>query len=151
MLAVFFFSSRRRHTRCALVTGVQTCALPIYGFEVEGMVRPDPDWVINLGFSYLHTKVTDDKFTSNPRDFGGGREDAVIIKDITNGANCAVASGTAGNALGANSFVNFVNNTINTAGIDVNGNGSVGPGQGDILPGAEIGRASCRERVCQYG
>src|SRR3546814_3718414 len=25
-----FFSSRRRHTRCALVTGVQTCALPIY-------------------------------------------------------------------------------------------------------------------------
>src|SRR3546814_4444012 len=28
---IFFFSSRRRHTRCALVTGVQTCALPIYG------------------------------------------------------------------------------------------------------------------------
>src|SRR3546814_4772514 len=27
---LFFFSSRRRHTRCALVTGVQTCALPIY-------------------------------------------------------------------------------------------------------------------------
>src|SRR3546814_3169897 len=26
---LFFFSSRRRHTRCALVTGVQTCALPI--------------------------------------------------------------------------------------------------------------------------
>src|SRR3546814_19623732 len=26
----FFVSSRRRHTRCALVTGVQTCALPIF-------------------------------------------------------------------------------------------------------------------------
>src|SRR3546814_1503618 len=26
---LFFFASRRRHTRCALVTGVQTCALPI--------------------------------------------------------------------------------------------------------------------------
>src|SRR3546814_6076728 len=26
----FFFSSRRRHTSCALVTGVQTCALPIF-------------------------------------------------------------------------------------------------------------------------
>src|SRR5881628_1144173 len=26
----FFFSSRRRHTRCQSVTGVQTCALPIY-------------------------------------------------------------------------------------------------------------------------
>src|SRR3546814_15869179 len=32
---VFFFSSRRRHTRCALVTGVQTCALPI--LSVEGI------------------------------------------------------------------------------------------------------------------
>src|SRR3546814_5260326 len=29
MYLFFFFSSRRRHTRCALVTGVQTCALPI--------------------------------------------------------------------------------------------------------------------------
>src|SRR3546814_10871706 len=28
--SLFFFSSRRRHTRCALVTGVQTCALPIF-------------------------------------------------------------------------------------------------------------------------
>src|SRR3546814_6422887 len=30
MVVAFFFSSRRRHTRCALVTGVQTCALPIF-------------------------------------------------------------------------------------------------------------------------
>src|SRR3546814_17261185 len=29
LVFLFFFSSRRRHTRCALVTGVQTCALPI--------------------------------------------------------------------------------------------------------------------------
>src|SRR3546814_18128409 len=29
MFLLFFFSSRRRHTRCALVTGVQTCALPL--------------------------------------------------------------------------------------------------------------------------
>src|SRR3546814_6610139 len=34
---LFFFSSRRRHTRCALVTGVQTCALPIDpGFKSGG-------------------------------------------------------------------------------------------------------------------
>src|SRR3546814_2619428 len=32
---MFFFSSRRRHTRCALVTGVQTCALPIYFVEAH--------------------------------------------------------------------------------------------------------------------
>src|SRR3546814_2272916 len=29
VIFIFFFSSRRRHTSCALVTGVQTCALPI--------------------------------------------------------------------------------------------------------------------------
>src|SRR3546814_6631645 len=32
----FFFSSRRRHTRCALVTGVQTCALPICFGQLNG-------------------------------------------------------------------------------------------------------------------
>src|SRR3546814_6205603 len=36
----FFFSSRRRHTRCALVTGVQTCALPIYYALVAGLIMP---------------------------------------------------------------------------------------------------------------
>src|SRR3546814_13566726 len=36
----FFFSSRRRHTRCALVTGVQTCALPIHAIqETAGALR----------------------------------------------------------------------------------------------------------------
>src|SRR3546814_3680000 len=35
---VFFFSSRRRHTSCALVTGVQTCALPI---SVGDCMKPD--------------------------------------------------------------------------------------------------------------
>src|SRR3546814_3530997 len=33
---MFFFSSRRRHTRCALVTGVQTCALPICKGTLDG-------------------------------------------------------------------------------------------------------------------
>src|SRR3546814_5793858 len=42
-------ASRRRHTRCALVTGIQTCALPIYGCKagsgptrVAAPVPPDP-------------------------------------------------------------------------------------------------------------
>src|SRR3546814_1952239 len=35
----FFFSSRRRHTRCALVTGVQTCALPISFCGVKFMAE----------------------------------------------------------------------------------------------------------------
>src|SRR3546814_2518802 len=35
-LSFFFFSCRIRHTRCALVTGFQTCALPIFGLTPEG-------------------------------------------------------------------------------------------------------------------
>src|SRR3546814_1544591 len=35
---MFFFSSRRRHTRCALVTGVQTCALPIFDILIFAMI-----------------------------------------------------------------------------------------------------------------
>src|SRR3546814_8567226 len=37
VLIIFFLSSRRLHTRCALVTGVQTCALPICR---RGVARP---------------------------------------------------------------------------------------------------------------
>src|SRR3546814_18226061 len=40
---VFFFSSRRRHTRCALVTGVQTCALPICSIVTVGRQRINLD------------------------------------------------------------------------------------------------------------
>src|SRR3546814_12221070 len=49
-LLCFFFSSRRRHTRCALVTGVQTCALPILGLfgNLAGIYSP----VIGLAISF---------------------------------------------------------------------------------------------------
>src|SRR3546814_8043541 len=43
----FFFSSRRRHTSCALVTGVQTCALPISdidALQVDGLRVLDHAW-----------------------------------------------------------------------------------------------------------
>src|SRR3546814_7897877 len=38
----FFFSSRRRHTRCALGTGVQTCALPIWSTVVARLPPRHP-------------------------------------------------------------------------------------------------------------
>src|SRR3546814_8362905 len=48
IIVSFFFSSRRRHTRCALVTGVQTCALLIFviltliaALEVSLLIRKD--------------------------------------------------------------------------------------------------------------
>src|SRR3546814_5858675 len=55
---MFFFSSRRRHTRCALVTGVQTCALPIYQIDplVEKIIRSFYDG--NLRRAAGRNKVT---------------------------------------------------------------------------------------------
>src|SRR3546814_14077413 len=41
MYVLLVFSSRRRHTRCALVTGVQTCALPIYAAHCHRVVGDD--------------------------------------------------------------------------------------------------------------
>src|SRR3546814_5043171 len=81
VMLCFFFSSRRRHTRCALVTGVQTCALPISRND-----RADPD------------------------------EEAL--------------HGIAGSALAIGQVVSHKGT--------------------ERLHGDEIGRASCRERVCQY-
>lgn len=78
----------------------------IWGVEVESVIRPDPDWVINLTFSYLNAEVAGDQFFSNPRDPGGGDPDAVIIKDISNGAHCAVTGPAPGVA---DAFVAGVN------------------------------------------
>src|SRR3546814_3769545 len=54
----FLFSSRRRHTRCALVTGVQTCALPI---------------LADRGFLLRHTR-------GMPRDAGLGGGDLCLCR-----------------------------------------------------------------------
>ncbi len=88
----------------------------IWGIEVEGVVRPIPPLAINLGFSYLNTEVSSDKFLADPRDPSGGRSDAVIIKDITNGSNCAVVS-NAGVAAISNGFVAAANSAINGGAI----------------------------------
>src|SRR3546814_5325449 len=41
-IVIFFCSSRRRHTICALVTGVQTCALPISAGSLHDKARAGP-------------------------------------------------------------------------------------------------------------
>src|SRR3546814_10882972 len=92
----FFFSSRRRHTRCALVTGVQTCALPIWG----------PGGFARTLFASLRgpSQVRGAEPETNDR--------------LRRPTAAAVHSRPAGGRLHR------------------------------LL--AEIGRASCRERVCQY-
>src|SRR3546814_6124910 len=56
MYIVFFcFSSRRRHTRCALVTGVQTCALPIY--RLAGRRIGGVQVVVRLSLRHLAVAV----------------------------------------------------------------------------------------------
>src|SRR3546814_4768361 len=93
VVCVFFFSSRRRHTRCALVTGVQTCALPISEYRKQSI---------------------DD------------------LPDV-NSLN--------GNLLGL------------TAATPTVGKDSVKEVYGEVfvpILADKIGRASCRERVCQY-
>src|SRR3546814_2969608 len=97
LVFVFFFSSRRRHTRCALVTGVQTCALPILpGAElfrldvVEACVPPD---------RLMETAKS-------------------LARDIASKSPVAIR---------------LAKQALNT-----------------IEEMSQIGRASCRERVCQY-
>lgn len=84
----------------------------IYGIEAEAIVAPIPAFVVNMNASVLKTEVSQDKLLVNPRDVSGGRSDAVIIKDITNGSNCAVVPTTAGNVVGVNTFVAAFNSAV---------------------------------------
>src|SRR3546814_6733080 len=51
-MLLLFFSSRRRHTRCALVTGVQTCALPIFRMADPG--EPASARIVADGLGYAN-------------------------------------------------------------------------------------------------
>lgn len=84
----------------------------IYGVEGDAIISPIRALAINLGFSYLNTKISSDKFETNPRDPSGGRSDAVIVKDVTTAANCAVIPTVAGNAAASNGFVAAVNRSL---------------------------------------
>jgi outer membrane receptor protein involved in Fe transport len=86
----------------------------VYGVEGEFIIQPTRRLAININASYLKTEVASDKFLADPRDPSGGRSDAVIIKDISNGANCAVVNNGAGGQAATRGFVNFVNNAINS-------------------------------------
>src|SRR3546814_471893 len=61
IVLVCFFSSRRRHTRCALVTGVQTCALPI-SYKLEGYLDAHLGNFMDRGFEgAINLPIVDQK------------------------------------------------------------------------------------------
>lgn len=89
----------------------------IYGVEGEFILEPVENLVFNISGSVMKTKVTSDKFLANPRNPAGDREDAVIIKDISNGSNCAVINNGPGGQAATRAFVNNVNAAINAGAI----------------------------------
>src|SRR3546814_4319964 len=114
----FIFSSRRRHTRCALVTGVQTCALPISLKAVlDGGIEGRPDNVILYATSNRRHLLPRDMM-ENERSTAINPHEAVEEK--------VSLSDRFGLWLGFHSC-----------------------SQEDFFA-MQIGRASCRERVCQY-
>lgn len=102
----------------------------IYGFEAEALIRPVPNFTVNLNFSHLKTKITSGTLFADTRDPSAGRADAVIIKDITNGSNCAVTSNS-GSAAAAQGYVTAVN-----AGLGLRGPSAFASDSGIAATGA---------------
>src|SRR3546814_2758382 len=94
-----FFSSRRRHTRCALVTGVQTCALPILPrYDVaetlqedgsvlfEGRLKQGP---LAIGWREIPQNWVAPRWFEHRREFYNGP-----LKDLTARLDLAPAEGS---------------------------------------------------------
>src|SRR3546814_4000657 len=104
---LFFFSSRRRHTRCALVTGVQTCALPIW--NLVGLKESLLQLVqVSTNIVFLERTTTLQRLSIH----------RVSWIELVNDREVSCSK------------VNYI--TIRQ------------------VRQSQIGRASCRERVCQY-
>src|SRR3546814_1895823 len=119
----FFFSSRRRHTRCALVTGVQTCALPISFREKEGPT-------MRAGRRHENRCRRIGRRTATFCRFGTVASVAALF--------CSSGKGCADNSLWPVRIGGRCRSFISC------------PPPLPCPTRLQIGRASCRERVCQY-
>src|SRR3546814_3835494 len=123
----FFFSSRRRHTRCALVTGVQTCALPIS--ILDQIIKTG---TVTRGWLGIEPQdITPDLAKA----FNLRQRDGVIIASVLRNGPAWRAGIRVGDIV-----VQLNEQTVYDSIGFLN----------QIAPLPQIGRASCRERVCQY-
>src|SRR3546814_11992887 len=85
MFVIFVYASRRRHTRCALVTGVQTCALPIFFEKMGGEAVPQgvrPDALVAVrGLSGLDDDAVELARADRSRSALSGEEPAIGNED----------------------------------------------------------------------
>ena len=81
----------------------------IYGLEAEAIIRPDPTILVNIGASYLHTKVNSSTLFINQRDPSGGDVNTVLIKD-PQAFNCVVRGPS---SAAAQAFVTGANALLN--------------------------------------
>src|SRR3546814_9333957 len=89
MFVLFFFSSRRRHTSCALVTGVQTCALPIS--ELVGKAGAAVDGIVAMA-AKVRAHIGEISHAAGERASGVGQiNDAVASLDQNTQHNAALA------------------------------------------------------------
>src|SRR3546814_3991318 len=91
MMCSFLFSSRRRHTSCALVTGVQTCALPIYEHRLAvdpglyaaarqtGHIRCCGDRLLVEKLLTIPRNGFSERMIAEPLDGYGNRHEFVVI------------------------------------------------------------------------
>src|SRR3546814_15397732 len=141
----FFFSSRRRHTSCALVTGVQTCALPIFVADIEAFGgRVDKiigdAFVALFGAPLAHEDDAERAVRAALRmqeTLAGVAAELGVDIRMRIGVNTGEVLVGALRAGGDYTAMGDVVNTANRL-------------QSAAPPG-EIGTVSCRARVCQYG
>src|SRR3546814_2646793 len=127
---LFFLSSRRRHTRCALVTGVQTCALPISPlFHVTAEIP-----VFLQSFALGRKLVLMPKWNAD--------EAMRLIQD----EKCNYFVGVPLMSYEILVSPNRKNYDLSTCKSYAGGGAPRPPEH----VRRQIGRASCRERVCQY-
>src|SRR3546814_18779122 len=132
LLFFFFFSSRRRHTRCALVTGVQTCALPISTKAQASAVPADAPLVFAFGDSLYAG------YRLGPREGLAPQLQAALAAAgrLVRVPNAGVSGDTT--AAGRQRLAFVLDHAKTRPALVLLG-----------LRGNEIGRAACRDRVCQ--